>query len=396
MSPWNTMLGVRNIKRKKFFFWSVTVLMTAVLVLAAGEILARLFVTPRPLPVPPPPGIIDPYKANPFILQVRPYLFFHIPRSKYTQARSNYRVEYAFNARGFRGQEIPERKTGDPKRLVVIGDSSVEGQGVPFEKTFTPLLNHSLRKRGWEAIHAAGQGGCPIYYAANLERYLALEPDAVLLVINENDLLDDRCEEVKYFEIPVLHEARDWLLGESNRGWHRVSRLWWLFERVSSSFTGYPLDDIVKKNLEIPHMNREQERLNELAPFLVAPSLFDTQWRKSLRYLDRFASECGRRKIPIMVTSLCVITLVPGIDEAFQEHAQQLNDRISRWTKEEGLPFFSMLPAITQALEEHSIYDLVIEDDGHPTAMCHALVERTLRPWIIENIEMLSGDSGPR
>ena len=113
-----------------------------------------------------------------------------------------------------------------------MGDSVAEGHGSAFDKTFTALLNQSFDASDWEVVNAGVQGASPIYYAANLQRYLLFEPDAVLMVLFENDLNDDQKLADAYFKLPILDKP-DTLLGRvPNDSVYELSQLF-LFLRAS-------------------------------------------------------------------------------------------------------------------------------------------------------------------
>ncbi|MCP4699954.1 MAG: SGNH/GDSL hydrolase family protein, partial [Gammaproteobacteria bacterium] len=221
-------------KSTLYFLMSAVVLF---FILLAGETLARWFVTPARIPAPPPPlSVIDPYKANSYAMSMRPYLQFHIPGGMYIQARSYYRVKYEINSMGFRGPEFLEKKRTGLKRLLIIGDSMVEGHGCEFTNTFSYRLGEKGRKHGWEVLNIGVQGANPIYYAANVERYLSLRPDAVLLVLFENDVFEDRIQEGRFFNLPVLDNENALLMGHANKKFLFESRLYVLLRRAWKKF----------------------------------------------------------------------------------------------------------------------------------------------------------------
>ena len=130
-------------KDRKGLLYTLMFSITFVILLVLGEVLARFLVILQPIPDPPPLSTIDPYQANPYMFPANPYIHFHLPGSQYIQARSYYQVEYNINSMGFRGPDIVP-KSKDVKRLIVIGDSTTEGHGVPFNTTFPILLNNDL------------------------------------------------------------------------------------------------------------------------------------------------------------------------------------------------------------------------------------------------------------
>ncbi|OQY50953.1 MAG: hypothetical protein DRR08_10505 [Candidatus Parabeggiatoa sp. nov. 2] len=387
--------------RKKALFYILMLLITLLLLLAIGELVARFFVTPQRLPEPPPVSTIDPYQANPYIIKARPYIYFHIPSSSYIQARSSYQVNYEINSMGFRGPEIVHKSQTGLKRLIIIGDSITEGHGNKFTETFSYLLGENIRQSGWEVINMGVQGGSPIYYAANLERYLSVQPDAVLIVLFENDISDDRTGESVFFNLPFFDEFEALLMKTSTGAFLSKSRLYTLLHRGWQHFVRSPVEDIIVWNRDIIYTKEEQEAikafeeeqaaLHTLKPrpkHLVAPAVFDKQWWMTQAYLDYIVSVCRQRGISVMFTNLSVTGQEPGLNKAYREHASLLDKNASRWAKQEGLPFLSLLPRISRAVTELKPFEsqIVIAYDGHPTPQIHAMIERTLRPWVLNNL----------
>ena len=213
----------RSPASKKYLRRGLILLLSTFVVVIGGEIMIRVCRTPHAFPPLPAPSTIDPYQTNPYVVRFRPFLYSHIPHARYTQARSYYQVDYRINARGYRGAEIPAKQAGRP-RLLVLGDSVTEGHGCAEAESYPSLLQQRLADAGWEVINAGVQGASPLYYAANLPRYLALQPDAVLLTIFENDVYGDRMLESSYFDLGWLDDTST-LLGHSRVG--RQSRDFW-------------------------------------------------------------------------------------------------------------------------------------------------------------------------
>ena len=107
-------------------------------------------------------------------------------------------IRYRINSQGFRGAELapPGRYT----RVVVYGDSFIQGECTPTDETFTEQLKERLtRKRGKsvEVVNAGVTGYGPDQELRRMEDELpALQPDLVLVAIyagnDFGDLLRDK------------------------------------------------------------------------------------------------------------------------------------------------------------------------------------------------------------
>lgn len=374
-----------NSGRRKFLFYAGVIAMPLLVFLILGEIAMRFLLKPQMVPASPPPGKVDPYRPNPYIVQTRPYFYFHIPKAIYTQARAGYQVRYAVNARGFRGPEPAVSKKNGGRRLVVIGDSVAEGHGNDFEKAFPYLLNEHLRSAGWEVVNAGVQGASPIYYAANAERYLALQPDAVLVLLYENDLREDRVRETIYFKLPYLDDADSILQPSLQRSlpWSHLSLA---LTRLRRNFLLSPLERIIAGNKKRTEKTKEYQPASKADPFLISPASLDECWNASQTYLDYLADVLQRHGVQVLAANLSIHAARPGSSTERHAYARAVDERASAWAQKNKLPFLSLLPVIRQAFQEETAAEVMIRGDGHPTGETHARIEAALRPWLLRHL----------
>lgn len=353
----------------------LAILLVAGLAAILAETMARVLATPSRLPAPPPSRSLDPYGPNPFIRYCRPFLFTHIPGSRYVQVHDRYRVGYRINAHGFRGPEIPV-PAGGRRRLLVIGDSVVEGHGCPFERTFPAVLNVLLRDRGWEAVNLGVQGAGPVYYALNLERYLALDPDGMLVCLYENDLQGDRLYERQSSAAPILDFPEELVTGTRGRGW-RGSAAWRVFLRGWRRVVGDPGWRLLRR------CDRRARALG-LEPGAQALDTLprmEEHWSVSTAYLDHLAAACEARGIRFLLST--VFVPVRGGDRRRQQ--ERLAELAAGWAEERGVPFVPLNEALARALAERGFDDLVIKGDGHLTELGHAVAARALERRLVRD-----------
>jgi lysophospholipase L1-like esterase len=373
---------------------------STLLSLVAAEVFCRLRFPP-PIPAPPAPREVFPYSGNPFVVLARPWFHFHIPGSRYTQVHPAYRVEYRINSDGFRGAEIgPKRRA---RRLVVAGDSMVEGQGVREDETFSALLDTALSPDGLEVVNAGMQGYGLSSLALNEPRYAALSPDAVLVTVFDNDVTDDRYHERDYFGRPYL-ECPELLL-------HGATPLC-----AFSRFAG-KLEQLVRARRRTPVERRILANLAAMRELRVAlshrknardESLFLTrefwsgQWDLSRTYLDALRGELSARRIRMLVLSLNFWHLrrvdfhdrwsAPGAVE--DPHADAVDVERSRlisqasalgveeWGRKNGVAVFPTAGFFTELDRERGLSAIIIERDGHLTAAAHRALAERLAPWL--------------
>lgn len=376
---------IMNNRLKKFFLPIGVVIIALFISLISGELMMRLLLTPQPIPAPPLPGTIDPYLPNPYIVRARPYFYFHIPNASYTQARAGYKVQYTINARGFRGPGPAASTEEGRKRLVVIGDSIAEGHGNELEQAFPALLNEHLQSSGWEVMNAGVQGASPIYYVTNAERYLALEPNAVLLLLYENDLREDRVREMNYFKLPYLDDAEN-ILQPSLPHSPPMSYLLLAVTRLRRKLFLSPLEQLIADNKKQTEQNSEYRPSPKADPFLIAPASLKECWQLSQSYLDYLTDIFEQHGTQLLVANLSIHAVRPESKSGRQDYARTVDGYASTWAERRRLPFLSLLPVIRQAFQEKPASEVIIKGDGHPTAETHTRIEATLRPWLLQNL----------
>jgi len=99
------------------------------------------------------------------------------------------------NSLGLSEMEIPIEKTSGEFRILALGDSFTEGDGVPYDSTWLKIMEHSLSTkypgRQIRTINAGIGGSDPVYqYVLLRDSLLQLLPDLVILSTNETDLYE--------------------------------------------------------------------------------------------------------------------------------------------------------------------------------------------------------------
>lgn len=117
----------------------------------------------------------------------------NVPGASGLFSTDEYDVELQYNSRGIRGPEREQAKPDGVRRVVVLGDSFIEGYSVPREQRVSEVLEGLLSKRDpshrWEVI-ALGTAG----YSTDQELLwlrsegLAYRPDVVVDMFYMNDV----------------------------------------------------------------------------------------------------------------------------------------------------------------------------------------------------------------
>jgi len=347
------------------------------LALPLSEALCRLFYTPRYQHVPPPTAVY-PYSDNPYILRARPFLHFHIPGCRYLQDYGDLRVEYAINSFGFRGPEVAAQPTPGMQRLLMMGDSVVEGAGCEYADTFTARLNAELATRNWEAVGAAIQGASPVYYACNLPRLLALHPHLVLITISQDDFRGDYEHEHKYEEADAMDDAGYLILGREEyrrrTWWPRHWRLTGVIRRwmASSDVQREPtaVEQLIASNLAA----REGTPLRFVAMNQTNPARVEQTWRLTQVYLDYVVDQLTARGVTTCAATLHLFPLTSA-DPAFAEHARLVDEHAVTWARDRGVPCFDLTAALRASAGGA---EPLLLPDGHLTSAGHRVVADAL------------------
>ncbi len=337
---------------------------------------------------------IKPYEENPYVLQRRPFALFHIPHSHYIQSVAGKNINYAINSFGFREREIDQTPQKNTKRLLVIGDSITEGHGVQTQDRFTNLLQNSVKNLGWEIINCGMQGGSPLSYALNINRYLYLNPNAILIILFDNDLFDDRSIEHEYDKFRYLENP---YLFKKNKPLSFIfkSRFLQLLYQILHTYCCPPplgeVEKIIYNNKYDLQAQKEWEIIKEIKNnrWPDSSSILNYQWQLSQSYLDYIIKIFKRGEIPILIINFTDKNPYGSNINAWKYSCMQ-NIKITAWTKENDLPFLTFTPILKDYYQYHSPLELMIPNDGHPTEKGHRLIVKFLKPWLIRNIEEIN------
>jgi len=125
--------------------------------------------------------------SNPF------FGVWHDPHSSFKHVSPDYNLTYHANAQGMRDKERDQKSHGK-KRVVILGDSFIEGWGVPSEDRLSDRLE---RMTGLEHLNfgTSGSFGPTQYLMLYTHLAKSFEHDALIIaILPDNDFLDDDYE----------------------------------------------------------------------------------------------------------------------------------------------------------------------------------------------------------
>lgn len=254
-------------------------------------------------------------------------------------------VPFHYNARGFRDRDFTPKPPG-VRRIVFVGDSFTEAQGVVEGGSAARLVERSLRQAGG-AIEVWNLGVRGHDFPALEEIFttaLELSPDAIVLAMVLNDAdrsphLADRWPRVNDW-IMVRQEKRSWLAAHSALIGFATDR----YERFLVS-----RDTTAWYQALYSDANRDG-------------------WMRTRASLQRMAARCRQDGIGFGVALWpLLVGLEPGASYPFEAaHAQ-----IRRGVERAGIPFLDLLP-ILRGRPSESLW--VHTSDLHPNEKAQVLV----------------------
>jgi len=171
----------------------IVVSTSAVLWLGIAEVLVRVTGL-----APPVQRLDADADSSPYLRSSNPRLGFELKSSFRGDPSREYPFYVSTNAHGLRDVERDVERTPGRRRLILLGDSVVEGHGIrDLEETMPRQLERAIGG-GAEVLGFGVSGYCTRAEVELLEvKGLAFRPDAVVLVFTENDFDDFNRKELE-------------------------------------------------------------------------------------------------------------------------------------------------------------------------------------------------------
>lgn len=303
-------------------------------------------------------------------------------------------IYYPFysNSLGFKDRAVREVPLASEKyRLVFIGDSFAEGQGIPYPETFVGLIDEQLKSRGVEVLNAAVSSYSPVFYylkTRHLLETVKLDMDEVVVFMDVGDIYSEandyaladgktitktyQVEKDPYKGLRVFLRDNSLVLTFLYR-LRDAAIYWWGFLRHQVQPDEYSVD----------HGARFAGMLNKLGgDWTYNPQALSAWGKKGLKnatthmnLLHTMLSEKGIRMR---------LAVFPWPDHLLRKDRDSLQVRYWReWSAEKGVPFIDLFDAfMSQGSAEEVIETLFIPHDHHWNEAGHVLVaEKVMEGW---------------
>lgn len=356
--------------RGKLLIWSGS------LILALGLIEGVLLLLKLPLP-------------DRFFVPNQDFGWFHIPGRSGWQRTPELAVPISINQHGLRDSEHTYEKAEGTYRILLLGDSFVEGLQVPLEQTVGKQLEarliSSAKGVGYDVINGGvsrfGTDNEILFYDYLGSRY---DPDRVILFFFYNDLYDNL--EEPYFRLsdgglePVTPKPVN-VLGPAGevRGW-----LWDRFQVyrllvVVGSILGLadPARPTAEGKGNIPFLLEDAQ--DEAAAIRLTAALLE-------EFDERLRSE-DRRLLVVGIGEMSAIERPAGTNPSPTE---AINRKLGEALVEGGVEYLDLIPGFRSRFNE-SGSRLFWPGDGHWNAAGHALAAELVMRRVTE-LGWLSAD----
>jgi GDSL-like Lipase/Acylhydrolase family len=270
-------------------------------------------------------------------------------------ARAPYAVEFHYNAQRFRDRPL-DAKTAGVARVMVVGDSFTEGQGVKEADTAVRLLESRLASHGAVEVRNCARRGkdFPELYEAFADA-IPSGADVVVYAMVLND--GARSPEFQARQTYV----NDWILERGQMEFHDAVRPWWTRSRVAA---------LVADRVEARKIDAESTRwYRDMYTDANAAGWHDTQ--AFIRRMDERTRAQGGR----FMVALWPLLVDLGDRYPFAE----THEIVRRFCEAAGIPFLDLRPALAgqpaSALWVHPL-------DRHPNEVAQRLAADALTPMV--------------
>lgn len=256
------------------------------------------------------------------------------------------------NAHGLRGPDFSDRKPTGTFRILGVGDSFTFGAGVREEDTFLQRLQQALATadgtRRYEVINCGVASYNTSDEALYLEkRWMAFDPDLVLLTFVINDAYDDA------------------VFGPLHRGYvEGLTRLVQTRTVYGSRFAAWALDRWLRAR-----MARETRQIY-LSQFTDKPKIEGHNWNDCKRAFERM------RDVTARAGCRFAIVIFPELHELDGAYPfESLHELARAEARRLGIPVLDLL----EAFRGHAAPDLWVHPtDHHPNETAHAIAAEAI------------------
>lgn len=266
------------------------------------------------------------------------------------------------NSLGLRGPEVSVEKPADTYRILGIGDSFTFGVGVKDADTFLSRLQLQLNATGtgkerFQVLNAGVQGYNTRDEVLYLERrWLALDPDLVLIIFYINDAYDDDAI-INWGEELGIYEPRP----------AGLARYSYLFDLAQHNYRAHQRSKAVETYYKSHYFTQARQ-------FLENPGRAKVEWPVCRAALQRAAEICHQRNIQV---GLVIFPELYKLNRGYP--FLEIHKLVSDTCRLAGIPVLDLLDAF-RGREPESLW--VHPSDHHPNELAHALAAQAIEKFV--------------
>ena len=286
------------------------------------------------------------------------------------------------NSKGLRDVEHSYEKPPDRKRILLLGDSFIEGLQVDLEKILARRLERKLSEKGYdvEVINAgmSGYGTDQEVLFYELEGY-KYDPDIVILfLLVGNDLTDVLNKKLKpYFEMEnETLVIKNYPTSYTQSSFYKVKEF--IRKNILYHFrTWFFLTDTLNIIIRGKYLGKKRDR------FEVYKNDYSYSWRIVELLVLRLRRELEEKnKTLIFVYIPSDVELINNVtDLNLSEHRV----RFLNFCKNENLSCIDLFPYLKKYYRETSIFPYFTKCDRHWNEYGHEIAAEIIKDYLIEN-----------
>lgn len=344
--------------------------------------------------------------------------FHHVmvPNSTCRFKTDEWDVVYKINSLGLREREIMEKKVGT-FRILLLGDSFVQGHGVEAEDSFGEVFERRLNsntdnKKNYDVVNTGVFAYSPLLEYLWLKKEgLKLEPNLVILSFSLTDFWEDR---QRFSELIMSNpDLSDWQLKErttkaevefnfekinlsagvnvskkANPSFYKIKA--WL--RENSKIYATFVDFVKKRNQPVQQdMVYQGDIDHDIVALIRGNKISNEDWEKlwelPMQHISEMKKLLGEKDIPFLIVGIPEAVQVShdewparaglGLPKDFSDPRGDFQQELGKRLKSINVPFINLL----DGFRESGIFPLYFSDDGHFRESGHHLAAQIIYDW---------------
>jgi len=265
-----------------------------------------------------------------------------------------YESHVKINSYGFRGKEIDLEKTPFEKRILILGDSFVFGQGIDESDGLASQLEEILQKKMQDKIIRVINAGVPGYNTVleleALKKYLHFKPDIIVVIYlldNDSDIkpgldVDEKTGRIIHPKVNSVNANIRYFFHEHSRAFN------FFYVRIKRLYLSLRLNHI-REILETTQNGYDESGVG---------------WINSRKALETMHNIARAQNLPFIVGGIAFLQNI-NCERVLSDYCKQSHiNYVSLWKTKN----------IDECLKKHVISVM----DPHPNAYAHRIIAEKL------------------